>query len=111
MCDYEPCDVYDSRQMCARKPHRCGECGRLISPGETYQRIGVLYEGEWSTHVMCSDCVELAESLVDVGCGCWGLSSLHQDALEAVDYGLSGSADEQSRFLAAMARCGLRKEE
>lgn len=112
MCDYDPCDVYSASTREARKAHKCGECRREIMPGETYHRVRYLFEGTWGSHVMCEPCAELAASLADVvDGGDWALGALHQDALEAVDYGLCGDDAARERFRVAMRASGLAGEE
>ena len=31
-CDYDPAEFYHREERKARKPHKCGECSRKISP-------------------------------------------------------------------------------
>lgn len=40
----------------ARKSHKCGECRRVINPGENYTYYVGKWDGEIGTHKMCSDC-------------------------------------------------------
>lgn len=58
MCDYdgEYLDVYDTKQVKARKEHRCGSCGRTIQPGEIYTQINWVWEGKAGVEKQCSDC-------------------------------------------------------
>ena len=44
-CDYDPADVYRSSTPRARKPHRCGECGGPIEPGEKYEYVFGVWDG------------------------------------------------------------------
>lgn len=64
------CDSYDgSLDFCnidkvkARKIQRCGECRRLIFPGETYERVSGKWDGEFVTEKTCSDCLSIRSEL------------------------------------------------
>ncbi|MFA7346890.1 MAG: hypothetical protein WCZ86_03925 [Desulfurivibrionaceae bacterium] len=35
---------------------KCGECYRIIQPGEQYELCTLLFEGEWSRCKTCLDC-------------------------------------------------------
>lgn len=58
-------DVYRSEVgILARKQHRCGECSRTILIGEPYDRHRYLYDGYWTTHLVCSHCAVLGNWLL-----------------------------------------------
>lgn len=61
--DGEYCTVSDSKMVKARKPHECFECSKKIQPGETYERISQLYEGEWNRMSVCLICSEISIAL------------------------------------------------
>ena len=65
--DYETADVCEVLTPRARKTHLCGECGCAISPGETYERAKLLFDGRWSTHLTCKTCVRVRDSLFSCG--------------------------------------------
>lgn len=68
MCDFEPAEVYDVSEIVARKDHVCANCPFPIRRGEQYQRIKMLFEGEWSTekrHVECAALIEAIDDLFD----------------------------------------------
>jgi hypothetical protein len=55
--DYDPPD-YDFPEFTtlrnttrtARKPHTCAYCGCVIQPGEKYNSLVMIYEGEFQAH-------------------------------------------------------------
>lgn len=55
-------------ERAARKPHKCGECRRVIMPGERYQDERLLFDGSVDTHKTCSDCMSLRREMF---CDCW----------------------------------------
>jgi len=40
----------------ARKQHKCCECGRIIEPGEHYQRISGVWDGRPGRFKTCTEC-------------------------------------------------------
>lgn len=58
MCeiDLEPCEVFTSKVVTAKKEHRCGCCERTIRPSEKYHKTFAIFEGEPSSHKHCRDC-------------------------------------------------------
>lgn len=85
-CDYDGSwSLYHEHKRKARKVHRCGECGRAVMPGETYQVAAGLYDGEFSHHKRCSHCVGLAEWLkAHVPCFCDSWGGLFEDGADIV---------------------------
>lgn len=65
----------------AKKPHRCGECHRTIEPGEHYERVTGLWEGELVTHKTCLQCCSVREWLANV-CSGWVYSEVAEELLE-----------------------------
>ena len=65
MTDGEDPDFISSSALKARKQHRCGECGRAIEAGETYERTAGCWDGAVSTHKTCAHCVVAATWLLD----------------------------------------------
>lgn len=63
------CDVWDEREVRARKVHRCRLCGCAIAVGVVHHRIGALSEGRWWTTRVHLDCHELAKDLQLEVCG------------------------------------------
>lgn len=54
--DGEAPTLYNETKPKARKQHKCCECGATIEPGETYQRIEGMWEGDFRTFKTCSFC-------------------------------------------------------
>lgn len=40
----------------ARRAHTCGECRRQIREGESYLYVSGVWDGDFGTHKVCSDC-------------------------------------------------------
>jgi hypothetical protein len=54
-------DLYESAIRTARKAHVCEECGKAIAPGERYENVEMLYDGDWSSNHTCLMCVEIRD--------------------------------------------------
>ena len=73
-CDIRdlPSISWDSSPV-ARKRHVCGECGSVIDSGERYWLTKGVWDGEFSSHKMCSTCKSVYdEALYDLECICFG---------------------------------------
>jgi hypothetical protein len=72
----------------ARVPHRCGECGRTISPGEQYKfATGLSDDSIWIAKV-CQHCLVAAEWL-NQNCGGYLYHAIHEDFREHADGNLA----------------------
>lgn len=60
--------VYVRMPRRARKSHKCDECGRAISPGETYEVFRGLYDGQWEAGATCAHC-RVAQEWLSRECG------------------------------------------
>ncbi len=49
-------DFVTDRHVVARKVHRCDECCRSINPGERYEYVFGVWDGDQSTYKTCADC-------------------------------------------------------
>ncbi|MBL1177640.1 hypothetical protein [Pantanalinema sp. GBBB05] len=58
-CDCEPAQLYNSKIVRCRKPHKCLECGVKIEPGEQAEKVDSLYDGQFSTFYTCPECLKL----------------------------------------------------
>ena len=47
----------------ARKPHKCCECERTIQPGERYEYVRGLWDGEFETYKTCLGCFRLRDDI------------------------------------------------
>lgn len=50
-----------SKNVVARKQHRCHECHRTINIGEKYLYEATTYEDDFSTHKTCRHCQEVRD--------------------------------------------------
>lgn len=64
--DAERFDILSQKDVRARKPHRCYECGKAIAPGETYDRIVGVCCGEMETMRTCRFCAGVRADLVSM---------------------------------------------
>ena len=66
VCIYSDADGYsefaDVSMRKARKPHRCSECGKTISPGDRYEHYWGKYDGEVCAIDTCAVCAEIADA-------------------------------------------------
>ena len=46
----------------ARKDHKCCACGRIIQPGEEYERVFGVWDADPGTFKTCNDCLSLREA-------------------------------------------------
>lgn len=75
-------DFHSARVVTARQRHRCCECLAFIQPGERYEYVSGLWEGELSTYKTCLACVELRTKLSE-HCGCWVYEGIAEDICES----------------------------
>jgi hypothetical protein len=60
------CDIWRSRQVRARKHHRCCACGERIRPGDRYQHTRSLYDGVWENCKHCARCWAIWTALREI---------------------------------------------
>jgi hypothetical protein len=82
-CD-ERAHVWHESQQRAKKPHKCGECGRAIAVGELYWRVWAVssdgpFKGKWCEH--CN----IAKRWLWVNCGGSLLAGVAEDIHEHVE--------------------------
>lgn len=61
--------VLSDVQHVARKPHQCGQCGKMIQPGERYRRQTYVDCGDfnvYSEHVECGAAAAYYAKLADL---------------------------------------------
>lgn len=78
--------LYNKRLVAkARTPHKCTECWGTIQPGEPYERVSGVWDGDFKTFRTCSRCVNLRDA-VDVlfPCMCWTYGNVIQDTREKI---------------------------
>lgn len=58
-------DFDTSSKVKARKLHRCSECYGTINPGDTYEKVFVVHDGDASNFKTCQKCVEARDWLLN----------------------------------------------
>lgn len=69
LADDDPADVWDVTHPVAAKPHTCNVCRLPIVKGTKHDRVGVLYDGQWSAFRVHTECHELARDIQLGPCG------------------------------------------
>lgn len=60
-CDEaDPVEFVNRREVVARKPHRCSDCGGEIAAGERHLVAAYKFEGEFACERQCDPCREAA---------------------------------------------------
>lgn len=86
VCDYDPATVYHKQDHIARIKHRCDECGRTIWPGEVYERVRAIWEGDPYVCKTCIRCLDVREFVTAaVPCFCWEHHNMLEDAENTAD--------------------------
>lgn len=99
-CDYEPAEVWSSRNPVARKEHCCDECSVTIKPGEQYEYVFGVWDGWAYTYKTCERCFNIRQWVRNnVPCLCWAHTNMIEDCKEAV---------EEAHFRAPEETQGLR---
>ena len=84
-CDYdgEAPTVYRPKLITkARNPHKCYECHRKINPGESYENLFAIWDGDASTCCTCQHCLELRNYVVaHVPCSCWTHGNMIEEVM------------------------------
>jgi hypothetical protein len=95
-CDEDRPEFYAVKMRKARVSHKCCECRRPISPGETYEHVS----GKWGgytpeTFRTCPRCLALRDWVEgNLPCVCWSHGSFISDARDAVDDAIDRTSDE-----------------
>ena len=87
MCvyDYDTYEVFRRSTPTARRRHNCYECGRVVEPGERYERAVGLFDGRWDSMATCPRCLE-ARRFLDVVChGQWLYGDIWEELYCHVD--------------------------
>ena len=78
----EHCDWFGTRIIKnARKEHRCAECGRAITPGESYAYSTFAADGQLLDNKACEHC-HAAREWLNKHCGGWVTEALDEDLAE-----------------------------
>jgi hypothetical protein len=107
---FDNCDgtvnVLHERHPTARIEHKCGECFRVIKPGEKYMVERYVFDGSASTHKTCEHCQRVRSWLLSE-CGGFMYSGIEEDIREHADDPHYGIAVKM--MAVGMARCWTRK--
>lgn len=79
---YDGPEFITTRVVRARKAHVCIECDETIQPGEPYEVVRGVWEGEWSRFKTCLVCVRIREDFFPRGFLYGGLSTQLWECLE-----------------------------
>jgi hypothetical protein len=71
-------DFFTSYHPKAKQDHRCGECQRTISKGETYWTMGGKHDGEFVWFKTCEHC-QVASDWLQVVCDGWLFQRREED--------------------------------
>jgi len=77
--DYDGPEFVSEKIVKARKIHKCGECGREISPGEKYEKVVGKWEGDLSSHKTCVDCLSIRDNFF---CNGWAYGGIWEHLQE-----------------------------
>ena len=67
-CKPDDCvELLSRRQSIAREPHKCGECGCTIEPGQRYEADSTVFEGEEVVYKTCNTCRNIRDGLFTGG--------------------------------------------
>ena len=98
-CDYDPPTFYSRTTPRARKRHACEECDGKIMPGDRYERVSGLWDGNFSVFITCGRCTDIRTWLKNsLPCFCWAYGGMFEDAEESIREAQS-RAPEESRGL------------
>lgn len=85
-CDYESPTVYRRSEHTAAKAHKCYECHRQINPGERYERVFAIWDGDANNVCTCRHCLALREWVVaHVPCSCRAHGNMLDDLRNDVE--------------------------
>lgn len=102
-CIYVDCDdgstigFHKREDRKARKRHTCCECGDQIKPGDKYEYVSGVWEGDWGVYKTCATCREIRKALF---CHGWYYGRLYCDVREYLHDGGEIGCD----CLAAMSK-------
>lgn len=77
----EECTLLSKDNRKARKLHKCGECNRIIQPGENYVCEVTLFDGVIERNKTCLDCKSLRDNFFQSG---WYWGGVREDLYEHI---------------------------
>ena len=63
----EMCAFWKTSIKTARKVHRCEECRKEIQPGEKYEALSYLFDGDFYYEKRCLICAEIRDAFLAEG--------------------------------------------
>ncbi len=95
-CDYEPFTTCTISTPVARKEHGCGECSGTIMPGEKYEYVFGISDGEICICKTCPRCLAIRDWVkINIPCFCWGYGNINEDMRETI-YAAAYHAPEET---------------
>lgn len=79
-CDDEAPEFFNKRFVCAKKEHKCCECGKTITAGAEYEYVSGKWDGSFGSFKSCIKCSDLRGALAEVSCPVYG--GLFEEYLE-----------------------------
>jgi len=92
--DVDVVDLKHEKNIPARKPEKCVECGAVIEKGQIHRYENGLSNGKWVTYRTCIPCFKIRQEF----CCSWVWGEVLNDVQECLDdasYGLDDKEDEE----------------
>lgn len=89
--DFDKPTVCTAKFVRARVEHECGECGRTIAVGESYEYVRGLWCGHWETHKTCPGCVNIRDDFCPSG---WIYGSLAEQLEACLGFNYARDLDD-----------------
>jgi hypothetical protein len=98
-CDYDAPAFYNKAIRRARKEHKCCECGGRILPGDQYEHVAGVWEGNFDTFMTCERCHDIwMWTKNNVPCLCWAHGNRIEDCKETIFGGPNNTETVGLRF-------------
>lgn len=72
-------EFISERIVTAKKKHCCHECGCIINPGEKYEYVAGVWDGDFDVWKTCLPCATIRKDFMECG---WIYGELWQDLYE-----------------------------
>ena len=89
--DVECSTRLQDKLVTARKPHRCGECGEQIRPGDQYWLEYVAGRGTIAVYKTCRPCRQIRDDWFSCG---WSYEYVRQDFYDCHGWDYCGEWDD-----------------
>ncbi len=87
--DSIPAEFHNVKLVVAKKEHRCGECGHIIQPGETYEYVFGKWGGMTDYYNTCLRCVDLRDLVSEYYGGCFYYECLFDHYFELLSINMN----------------------